>query len=1599
MSSVISITAVEGPLLTLADVADGTQLSGTTVAGATVEVTLTNGDQTLTRAAIVVGTDFTLDLSAADLEQLGEGAITYSAEASDSNQNVLGVSAAGALYYVPHPFVDSDVRIDGAGNYMPYDDDDAVSVVALSGGGFAVQWLADTSGDDDADTLAIQRYDATGAKVGDVVLLQGLPDALTNDEDHGAEAVTIDLTALDNGGYALTYAMQLTETNRTVTMTGNGQPISIPIAGRPGEINIVNAPPGATYFLQGTVDGSPVQVELTIDDGEIEIPRELFDQFTVEGRYSIVVQGVGNGQQLNLGISSFQTRLYDEDSVLQTEAVSATVANGSALLVSLDGRVEAFDIASPPAGATYTLLIVPAFGPQSVNLAGISGAFVLPTGVIGISGLQPDANGVIAVPQAILDQLDGDDATILLSVGGLANGTVVNADLSVREAIPQAEGIFVQTFDANGMAVTDDLILNGTDGEDNLAGDVGDDELHGGASNDVLDGGPGFDKLFGDGDNDTLKVDDPLVAGEVLDGGAGTDKLVVAPGAGIAVTTILGSGHQVQLFNATLSSIEQLEFDSEAANVLTATIVASQLGAGLSSTAELIGGEGIDQLVVVASLPGTYTVPTFVKTNWNGATEQFAPGDSVILVGVGFGNFTLNASAGHTGIETLIGGMGNDTLNGTDGMEVLNGGGGLNTLNGGGGNDVLVAANVTPVGGATTLFNFAGSQFNGGDGFDYLSVGGQVFFQGTLNSIEGIALQPAFTATAAGQNSQAAAELWLDAAAFDGDTPQLPSALSLRGEGTLVIDMDPGDSFDGSAFVFEADSDVQVRIEGSDGAAGDVIIGTSHDDLVDGQGGQDTAVFAGNRADYTASSATAGTVNIAGTTTGDDTFVSVELYRFDDGTYYWSNLANNLVLAESGVAFDGYLSGATVFIDVNNNDVLDEGEAFAITDENGDFTIGSDAVGPLKAIGGTNIDTGLPNQLVLSAPDDSTVINPLTTLVQALVDENLTEAEAEAQVKLALGLDDSIDLTTFDILGAAQGGDPLALDAQKAAASVAVILDTVHGSSAEPDAAVDSALGVLVTKIQEVQAPEDALDLADSDLLDAVVAAALPNLDDDEASALVGTTQSVNQAIEQATTTEGISEVQGNVAPVVANAIPDQDLDEHTAWNFQFASDAFSDENGEVLTYSYVVVDDQGDPLAVQPEWIDFDPVTRTFSGTPPLNFGGTLRIKVTAADAFYSVSDTFVLTIDREIDTIETNEGEGANLNERIANAYQLPADAENVTGTGNGQGLRGNDLDNIITAGAGADYINASDGGSDTVSTHDGRDVIYYGASLDGTDANDAGDEGGDARGDLLVIQGDYSAGVTLGGSALVDVEKFRIQKGEFTNWGDTADNLYSYDITSVDANVVAGGRVVVQGGSLQLGEHLRFDGSAETDGSFQMFGGHDSDELIGGAQGDHLLGRSGDDTLTGNGGADRLRGGLGGDTMNGGAGADIFVYAAQGGAEPYANAVLESTGLSHDTIIGFDFAEDKIDLPGAVSSFDNDVTGTLNSATFDADLASAVNGSLAANGAVLFTADNGDQSDNIFLVIDADGNGSYQADLDFVIELEDFLGTPPTSPDFFM
>ncbi|WP_299775948.1 tandem-95 repeat protein [uncultured Tateyamaria sp.] len=96
-----------------------------------------------------------------------------------------------------------------------------------------------------------------------------------------------------------------------------------------------------------------------------------------------------------------------------------------------------------------------------------------------------------------------------------------------------------------------------------------------------------------------------------------------------------------------------------------------------------------------------------------------------------------------------------------------------------------------------------------------------------------------------------------------------------------------------------------------------------------------------------------------------------------------------------------------------------------------------------------------------------------------------------------------------------------------------------------------------------------------------------------------------------------------NDAPVVALALEDRSSAEDEAVSFALPDNTFTDVDGDELTLSATLTD--GTAL---PDWLVFDAVTGSFSGTPPQDFNGILSVTVTASDGSLSASGTFALEI-----------------------------------------------------------------------------------------------------------------------------------------------------------------------------------------------------------------------------------------------------------------------------------------------------------------------------------------------------------------------------------
>ncbi len=176
------------------------------------------------------------------------------------------------------------------------------------------------------------------------------------------------------------------------------------------------------------------------------------------------------------------------------------------------------------------------------------------------------------------------------------------------------------------------------------------------------------------------------------------------------------------------------------------------------------------------------------------------------------------------------------------------------------------------------------------------------------------------------------------------------------------------------------------------------------------------------------------------------------------------------------------------------------------------------------------------------------------------------------------------------------------------------------------------------------------------------------------------------------------------------------------------------------------------------------------------------------------------------------------------LSGGEEVSVELEIVGVDGPGDQLRGsfgNDI--LIGLSATANYFDLSQGGMDRATGGSGNDAFLMGASLDALDAID----GGAGVNDEVGLRGDYSGGnaLVLGSNTLRYIDTI----------GLLASPGNSYDITTHNDTVAAGQKLTVFGTNLASGSNFTFDGSAETDGSFRLYGGAGIDDLTGGAGND--------------------------------------------------------------------------------------------------------------------------------------------------------------------
>ena len=269
----------------------------------------------------------------------------------------------------------------------------------------------------------------------------------------------------------------------------------------------------------------------------------------------------------------------------------------------------------------------------------------------------------------------------------------------------------------------------------------------------------------------------------------------------------------------------------------------------------------------------------------------------------------------------------------------------------------------------------------------------------------------------------------------------------------------------------------------------------------------------------------------------------------------------------------------------------------------------------------------------------------------------------------------------------------------------------------------------------------------------------------------------------------------------------------------------------------------------------------------------------------------------------------------------------------------IDGDSGNNVLTGTPQVDFFRVHQGGNDSVSGLASRDVFYFGAAFA---PGDTVNGGGNA--DIVILQGNYSAGVSLAGITNLGVlGSISLFSGTNTAYGDTSDARYDYNLTAVEGNVDAGSILKINGSSLLIGEDLTFNGSAESNGSFFVYGGRGTDTLTGGGLGDYFifghLGQFGS-----------------GDSVNGGGGYDVVFLRGD------YNIDLNGAGFGASTFVGVESigllsASDTTYASGGDGEFDYSITWnnalmasgqmTINGGRLGENESLSFNGSSETNG----------------------------------------------------
>jgi Ca2+-binding RTX toxin-like protein len=1044
--------------------------------------------------------------------------------------------------------------------------------------------------------------------------------------------------------------------------------------------------------------------------------------------------------------------------------------------------------------------------------------------------------------------------------------------------------------------------LNGQDGDDKLDGGLGNDSLDGGIGNDNLLGGSGNDTLLGGAGNDQL---DGGVGNDMLKGGAGNDIYII----GAAADTIdeEGNADAADQVRATVSiNLAVLGAGAiENATLLGAAAISATGNAAVNSLTGNTGANVLDGGAGADILSGNKGNDTYVVDDaGDQVIEDAAGGTDLVKSSIGFslaslGNVENLTLTGAANIDATGNGLAN-ILIGNDGANRLDGGAGKDAMEGGKGDDTYVVdtlgdlvkeATANSKGGGTDTvessiayslvpkvnvenLTLTGAGNNNGTGN---ALGNVITGNTGNNKLDGVAGNDSIDGDKGNDtligglgNDTLEGGEGTDTALFAGSSSEYKITMT---DGVItIVDLkaiggnDGTDTLSGVEVLQFKNTKFFVPVDAADvdGAGNEVAENAANGTAVgitvkatDADSATLTYSLTDSAGGRFAINASTGVITVADGTLLDfeDADSHSVTVRATDGNGLYTEQTfaidvTDVVEGIEGLAIDGYISGATVFADANNNLVLDDGEAFTTTNASGNYVLDSGGA-PIVLIGGTDLATGLAFQGIMRAPAGSTVVTPLTTLVAAVADA-LPPGSTDDPVALvlaALGLPTTLDVNNLDPIAAVVDGDAGAGEVFAAASqvlnTVSLAASLLQGASPETsqatagDAVFDSIAAAIVA------ANGGIVDLGDDATIAGVieVAAADPSVD---------VTLDPGAPLQAASVITASNEL---VASFASEIDPDVLLTQISAASLVAqgdASDAIEDfgatgDDSKLGDFTGTNLEEQVDQAAEEV----VNPSGKT--------------------DAGDDTDNTPTLTEDSD-----SYDGQGGN---------------DKIDGLGGNDNLLGGKGNDTLIGGLGRDLLSGG-AGSDNLDGGAGNDVLTGSTGNDAIDGGTGSDEyrhsGTAADGDDTINTSDDDVDKVVFTTAdLYDLNYER-------DGNDLIVGAYNPITDNYDGSVrivghYAGSSIAfVQMDTANLNLHFGTDpdvstiyftpdlaNGADQGGAAEILQGTAADETINGNGGfyDAIYGSGGDDVVNGGDGVDNIRGGEGNDTLHGDEGDDIL------------------------------------------------------------------------------------------------------------------------------